>query len=121
MGVFIKEGNGMSFNEAIENLMENIKKDYCKWSSHEKMIKEFKEKVRFTRGRKYTKILNGNSVWGFIANGNGVMKGIPYKQGDVFMAATWRGPAKHVRGNIFAKKQNYFRWTGPDYIWRGKG
>ena len=77
MGIFIKEGNGMSFNEAINQLMENIKKDYCKWSSHEKMIKEFKEKVRFTRGRKYTKILNGNSVWGFIANGDGVLKGIP--------------------------------------------
>jgi len=44
-----------------------------------------------------------------------VMKGIPYEQGDVFMAATWRGPAKHVRGNIFAKEQNYFRWTGPNY------
>ena len=33
MGVFIKEGNGMTFNEAIENLMENIKKDYFKWTS----------------------------------------------------------------------------------------
>ena len=30
MGTFIKEGNGMTFNEAIENLMENIKKDYSK-------------------------------------------------------------------------------------------
>ena len=84
----------------------------------EEMIKEFKEKVRFTRGKKYTKILNGNSVWGFIANGDGILKGIPYKKGDVFMAATWRAPAKHVRGNIFTNEQNYFRWTGPDYIVR---
>ena len=118
MGIFIKEGNGMSFNEAINQLMENIKKDYCKWSSHEEMIKEFKEKVRFTRGRKYTKILNGNSVWGFIANGDGILKGIPYKKGDVFMAATWASPAKHVRGNIFTNEQNYFKWTGPNYIVR---
>ena len=118
MGIFIKEGNGMSFNEAINQLMENIKKDYCKWSSNEKMIEEFKEKVRFTRGKKYTKILNGNSVWGFIANGDGVLKGIPYKQGDVFKAAGWRAPAKHVRGNIFSKDQNYFNWTGPNYIVR---
>ena len=115
MGVFIKEGNGMSFNEAIENLMENIKKDYSKWSTHKEMIKECNENVRFTRGRKYTKILNGSSVWGFIANGNGVLKGIPYEQGDVFMAATWRAPAKHVRGNIFSNEQKYFRWTGPNY------
>ena len=25
MGTFIKEGNGMTFNEAIDQLMENIK------------------------------------------------------------------------------------------------
>jgi hypothetical protein len=93
MGVFIKERNGMTFNEAIDQLIENIKKDYCKWSSNEGMIEEFKEKVRFTRGRKYTKILNGNSVWGFVANGDGVLKGIPYKKGDVFKAAGWRAPS----------------------------
>ena len=115
MGIFIKEDNGMSFDEAIENLMENIKKDYAKFSTHERMINEFNENVRFTTGRKYTKILNGTSVWGFIANGVGMLKGIPYEQGDVFMAATWRAPAKHVRGNIFSNEQNYFRWTGPNY------
>ena len=115
MSKFLGTECNLTFNEAVENLMENIKKDYCKWSSHEKMIEEFKENVRFTRGRKYTKILNGNSVWGFIANGDGILKGIPYKQGDVFMAATWRAPAKHVRGNIFTNEQNYFRWTGPNY------
>ena len=115
MGIFIKEGNGMSFNEAVENLMENIKKNYAKWSSNERMIEEFNGKVRFTRGRKYTKILNGNSVWGFIANGDGVLKGIPYKYGDVFKAAGWRAPAKHVRGNIFSDNQDYFHWTGPNY------
>ena len=116
MGIFIKERNGMTFNEAIENLMENIKKDYCKWSSNKGMIEEFKEKVRFTRGRKYTKILNGNSVWGFVANGDGKLKGIPYKKGDVFKAAGWRAPAKHVRGSIFATEQDYFHWTGPKYM-----
>ena len=51
MGIFIKEDDGMSFNEAVENLMENIKKNYAKWSSNERRIKEFNEKVRFTRGR----------------------------------------------------------------------
>jgi len=129
MGVFIKEGNGMTFNEAIENLMENIKKNYFVWTNPNRVegnmrkykmesIDRFNESIKFTRGRKYTKIMQGSSVWGFVANGNGVMKGIPYKQGDVFKAATWRGPAKHVRGNIFTEKQNYFRWTGPDYIVR---
>ena len=115
MGIFIKEDNGMSFDEAIENLMENIKKDYAKFSTHERMINEFNENVRFTTGRKYTKILNGTSVWGFIANGDGMLKGIPYELGDVFMAATCRAADRHVRGNIFSNEQNYFRWTGPNY------
>ena len=127
MGVFIKEGNGMTFNEAIENLMENIKKDYFKWTNPSRLegnmrdikmesIDRFNDSVKFTKGRKYTKIMQGSSVWGFIANGGGMLKGIPYEQGDVFKAATWRGPAKHVRGNIFATEQNYFHWTGPNYM-----
>ena len=38
------------------------------------------------------------------------------KVGDVFKAASWASAAKHTRGNIFDKNQNYFRWTGPDYL-----
>ena len=116
MSKFLGTECNLTFNEAVENLMENIKKDYCKWSSNERMIKEFNENVRFKRGKKYTKIIQGSSVWGFVANGNGILKGIPYEEGDVFKAAGWRGPAKHVRGNIFSKDQNYFHWTGPRYL-----
>ena len=115
MSKFLGTECNLTFNEAVENLMDNIRKNYAKWSTNEKMIEEFNENVRFTKGRKYTKILNGNSVWGFIANGNGVLKGIPYVEGDVFKAAGWRAPAKHVRGNIYSKDQNYFHWTGPNY------
>ena len=38
------------------------------------------------------------------------------KKGDVFKAAGWRGPARYTRGNIFADNQNYFQWTGPNYM-----
>ena len=115
MGIFIKEGNGMTFNEAIDQLMENIKKDYSKWTDWAEGIERFNKGVGIKSGRKYTKVMHGNSVWGFIANGDGVLKGIPYKQGDVFKAAGWAAPAKHVRGNIFTTEQNYFQWTGPNY------
>ena len=115
MGTFIKEGNGMTFNEAIDQLMENIKKDYSKWTDWAEGIERFNKGVGIKRGRKYTKVMIGNSVWGFIANGDGVLKGIPYNRGDVFKAASWRGPAKHVRGNIFTTEQKYFQWTGPKY------
>ena len=100
---------------AIERLLEGIKKDYSKWSSNMGMIKEFNEKVRFTEGRKYIKILQGNSVWGFVAKSDGVLKGIPYLEGDVFKAAGWAAPAKHVRGSIYDDNQNWFQWTGPNY------
>jgi len=32
------------------------------------------------------------------------------------MAASWASPAKHVRGSIFATEQNWFAWTGPNYL-----
>ena len=105
----------MGREQAIERLLEGIKKDYSKWSSNMGMIKEFNEKVRFTEGRKYIKILQGNSVWGFVAKTDGVLKGIPYLEGDVFKAAGWAAPAKHVRGSIYDDNQNWFQWTGPNY------
>ena len=93
------------FGKSIERLLDGIKSDYAKWSLHSKddddrmkqiklkMIDEFNQGVKVKFGRKYTKVLQGSSVWGFIANDDGVLKGIPYKKGDVFKAAGWRAPA----------------------------
>ena len=89
------------FGKSIERLLDGIKSDYAKWSLHSKddddrmkqiklkMIDEFNQGVKVRFGRKYTKVLQGSSVWGFIANDDGVLKGIPYKKGDVFKAAGW--------------------------------
>ena len=106
----------MKYNEAINNLLENIKTDYAKWTTWEEGIERFNEGIRTEDGRKYTKVIHGNSVWGFIAKTDGVVKGLPCKKGDVFKAASWRGPARYTRGNIFAENQNYFQWTGPNYM-----
>ena len=106
----------IDFWDAIGELITNIKKDYANWSSWPEGIERFNEGVTFKQGKKYTKIIQGSSVWGFIANGDGVLKGIPYQKGDVFKAAGWAAPAKWSRGNIFDSNQNYFRWTGPDYL-----
>ena len=76
--------------------------------------------VSVKSGRKFDKVLHGNSVWGFVAKKNGVHKGITYFVGDVFKAASWRGPAKHVRGSIYDKKQTWFHWTGPRYLTHGQ-
>ena len=116
------------FGKAIERLLDGIRSDYLRWSSPEagdddrmkqtklRMIDEFNQGVRVRFGRKYTKVLQGSSVWGFIANDDGVLKGIPYKTGDVFQAAGWRAPAKWQRGSIFDKGTNWFGWTGPRYL-----
>ena len=110
------KGNKMNYNEAINNLLENIKTDYAKWTTWEEGIERFNNNIRIEDGRKYTKVIQGSSVWGFIAKADGVVKGVPCKKGDVFKAAGWRGPARYTRGNIFAENQNYFQWTGPNYL-----
>ena len=115
MSNFDKDSS-IDFCNSISELMSNIKKDYANWMSSPEMVERFNAGVDMKIGKKYTKIIQGGSVWGFIANGDGVLKGIPYKKGDVFKAAGWAAPAKWARGNIFDSNQNYFRWTGPDYL-----
>ncbi len=99
------------FDEAMDNLLNNINTDYHKgFPKNKDMV------LSLVAGRKFVKVVNENSVWGFVAKKDGVHKGLPMKAGDVLKAASWRAPAKHTRGNIFDKNQNYFRWTGPDYL-----
>ena len=98
------------FDEAMDNLLNNINTDYHKgFPSNKDMV------LSLVAGSKFVKVVNENSVWGFVAKKDGVHKGLPMKAGDVLKAASWRAPAKHTRGNIFDKNQDYFRWTGPDY------
>ena len=116
------------FGKSIERLLDGIKSDYAKWSSPQsvdddrmketklRMIDEFNQGVRVKFGRKYTKVIEGRSVWGFIANDDGVLMGVPYKKRDVVKAAGWASPAKWQRGSIFDSGTNWFRWTGPRYL-----
>ena len=121
----------LDYDDAVDNLLVGISKDYDNWSglnrdwfvSDESMkeIKEasavkFKKTLTVKSGRKFDKVLHGNSVWGFVAKTDGVLKGIPYFVGDVFKAASWSAPAKHVRGTIFSDNTNWYQWTGPNYL-----
>ena len=120
--------NKIKYVEALGNLMGGIKKSYAGWGSdidsldepsksiRLKMIDEFNRNLDIRSGRKFDKGVSNGSVWGFVAKTNGVLKGIPYFVGDVFKAAGWRAPAKHVRGSIFSSETNWFSWTGPNYI-----
>tara|TARA_R100001443_G_scaffold117345_2_gene141600 strand:+ start:934 stop:1308 length:375 start_codon:yes stop_codon:yes gene_type:complete len=117
----------IDFWDAIDKLLIGIKKDYAGWGSdidsldesskkiRLKMIDEFNQGINIKIGRKYIKVIQGSSVWGFIAAGDGSLKGIPHKKGDVFKAAGWRAPAKWARGSIFSKDK-FYSWTGPNYL-----
>ena len=69
--------------------------------------------LTYTKGRNYIKIMDGTSVWAFVA-----MKDIPKKgevMGDLLRPANYNTPAKHSRGNIF---NGTAQWTfyGPNYL-----
>ena len=110
--------NGLSFDEAMDSLLDNIQKDYDKWNSGARHIQRHKKMdLTLKPGRKFVKVVNGTSVWGFVAKVDGVHKGLPMLKGDILKAAGWRAPAKHSRGSIFdSEMHKSFSWTGPNYL-----
>ena len=106
--------NGLSFNEAIDRLLLQIQVDYDNWGGN-RMNKTLDLKIK--TGRKFTKIIEGNRVWGFVSRVDGVHNGAPIKVGDIMKAAGWAAAAKHSRGSIFDKDfHKSFSWTGPNYL-----
>jgi hypothetical protein len=108
--------NGLSFDDAMDNLLEKIQEDYAKryGPNHEPVRKL---ELSLKPGRKFIKVIEGSSVWGFIAKVDGTHKGLPMKKGDIMKAAGWSAPAKHSRGSIFDSEfHKSFSWTGPNYL-----
>ena len=105
--------NGLSFDEAMNNLLDKIQEDYAKLGMTHRTSLDLSLKV----GRKFIKVVEGNRVWGFVAKVDGVHKGLPMLKGDILKAAGWRAPAKHSRGSIFdSEMHKSFSWTGPNYL-----
>ena len=111
--------NGLSFDEAMDNLLVKIDEDYQNWGrtgGHRTLD------LNLMVGRKFIKVVKGSSpgqrsVWGFVAKVDGVHKGVPMLKGDILKAAGWRAPAKHSRGSIFdSEMHKSFSWTGPNYL-----
>tara|TARA_Y100000592_G_scaffold92263_1_gene153708 strand:+ start:788 stop:1198 length:411 start_codon:yes stop_codon:yes gene_type:complete len=108
------ETNGLSFDEAMDKLLENIQYAYEEWNGHDT---DKKLDLSLNPGRKFIKVVEGNRVWGFVAKVDGTHCGLPMSKGDILKAATWRAPAKHSRGSIFDKEMHKsFSWTGPNYL-----
>ena len=106
--------NGLSFDEAMDNLLVKIEENYENWGGYSK---DNTLDLNLMVGRKFIKVVHNNSVWGFVAKVDGVHKGVPMLKGDILKAATWSQPAKHSRGSIFDKEMHKsFSWTGPNYL-----
>ena len=106
--------NGLSFDEAMDNLLVKIQENYQNWGGYSK---DKTLDLSLRPGRKFIKVVKDNSVWGFVSLVDGEHKGAPIKVGDIMKAATWRAAAKHSRGSIFdAEMHKSFSWTGPNYL-----
>ena len=108
--------NGLSFDDAMDNLLVKIQENYDNWYSKTK-YESNKMNLSLKPGRKFIKVIHDNSVWGFVAKVDGTHKGLPMLKGDILKAAGWRTPAKHSRGSIFdSEMHKSFSWTGPNYL-----
>ena len=121
----IKTLTSIDFSDAMDNLLDGIGNSYANWNKGSdspnsdrvrNRVNEFRDSLKINPGRKFDKIIEKNRVWGFVAKTDGILKGIPYFKGDVFKAASWRAPAKHVRGSIFDTNTDWYSWTGPNYL-----
>ena len=107
--------NKKMYDSAISDLLIGINNKYKSWNPS-KTYKPDGMVLSISPGRKFDKVIHDNSVWGFVAKTDGMLKGIPYFVGDVFKPAGWASAAKHTRGNIFDTNTDWFAWTGPNYL-----
>ena len=104
--------NGLSFDDAMDNLLVKIQEDYDTRSYGGKKLD-----LKLNKGRKFIKVVEGTRVWGFISLVDGEHKGAPIKVGDIMKAESWRAAAKNSRGSIFDSEfHKIFSWTGPNYL-----
>ena len=115
--------------EAIEKVLEAMRKDYIRWSgrcasndeaAHSRIKAEMEENycngLEVTEGSRYWKITSTNgsgtqrSVSGFIVKA-GDKK---FLEGDMLKAAGWAAPARNfARGNVLdGYRVDEVRWTG---------
>ena len=106
--------NGLSFDEAMDNLLVKIQESYTDWG---KYSKDKKLDLSLKPGRKFVKVIEGSRVWGFVSLVDGTHKDAPIFVGDIMKPASWNAAAKHSRGSIFdAEVHKSFSWTGPNYL-----
>ena len=101
--------------QGLDNLLDVIRADYARFSkNHPNMIQRFNDGLRVENGKKYLKVITGNSVWGFIVTTTDDSK---FAFGDILKAESWAKPARNqARGNVVTGDLSWVRWTGPAYL-----
>jgi hypothetical protein len=97
--------------DGIQEIIHQANNDYTarKYYNSEKFTEGWKTK----RGKKYIKITNQGSAWGFVCLENDPKFNL--KKGDLLFPASWSTPAKNfARGNVF-RGGYQIEWTGPLY------
>jgi hypothetical protein len=99
--------------QALNKLIDQIVEDYRKYfGDAEENLKLFRNEIEISKGKKYARITQRGSAWGFVVLDDSDKK---FKKGDILMAAGWKTPARNqARGNIF--EEYSIGWAGPNYL-----
>jgi hypothetical protein len=100
-----QEDYNKHFQDFFEKVRELVQNDTRKKLGYD---------LTYKKGRRYDKLImltggrrTQRSVWGFVERSTG----------DILKAASWRAPAKILRGNIFdPDPMENMSWTGPAYM-----
>ena len=111
--------------EVLQNLKDRMIADYNDWTNRRcanselsetnlRMMQEYAEGIEFAEGRKYIRVLQNRSAWGFIVATDDDKL---FKKGDILMAASCSAPTRNkARGNIFDLDNTQVQWTGANYL-----
>ena len=105
-------------NTMIENFLTAIGDDYARWtgagdSKYADTVDArnayFREKLEFSVGKKYIKIISDRAVHSFIV----IAHDKKFPIGTILKAAGWQAPARNfARGNVITENYNNVAWTG---------
>ena len=104
-----------NIDDGIANMIAAAIHDYSSepYRFNEEMNKEFADGFVVKKGKKYIKILSGNSAWAFVVNTDDDKL---FKKGDLLKCAGWAKPARNKpRGNVL-EGGFPINWTGPIYL-----
>jgi hypothetical protein len=110
----IKDSDYLAGNPIVKRFIDEVNKEreiyYSTHFSNSKI-----NPITIDVGRKFIRLWDGSSCWGFISRVDGIHKGAPIKKGDLLKPNSWRAPAKHARGNI---TDGTAKWGiyGPNYL-----